>query len=159
MKYCSSCKKQKPLITFNKKSASKDGLQAQCKSCQNNYAKNYQQIHKIKIARYQKEYQEKYKQTFIGYLHRCFSDIKQRCENLKHSRYKDWGGRGIRCLFGSANDFINYIIVDLGYDTLEKIKGLYLDRIDNNGHYEIGNIRFVTPKISANNRRKRRSNA
>ena len=35
-------------------------------------------------------------------------------------------------------------------------KDMELDRIDNNGHYEPGNIRYVNKKINMNNTRRRR---
>lgn len=159
MKFCPGCKISKPLTMFGKKLASKDNLQNRCKECANNYAKEYRQIHKGKITEYQRkrirECRKRYKQTLIGYLRIRFGDIRQRCDNPKCLRYKDWGGRGVKCLFESANDFINHIIIDLGYNTFEKIKGLQIDRIDNNEDYKFGNIRFVTAKENCNNRRKK----
>lgn len=96
---------------------------------------------------------KKYQQTFIGNLRHRFRQMKERCNNPKDKDYKYYGGRSIKCLFKSANEFVNHIINDLSYDTFEKIKGLQIDRIDNNGHYELGNVRFVTPKENCNNRR------
>lgn len=116
------------------------------------YDKKYRQIHRIERAKYERIYYR----TFTGRLVTLFSNMKRRCNNPKHTSYKYYGGRNIKCLFKSSREFINYIINDLGYNTYEEIENLQIDRIDNNGHYEQGNIRFVTAKVNANNRRKRR---
>jgi len=114
--------------------------------------KKYQQNYKSKLVDYDKKYQK----TLIGYLHKRFTTMNQRCNNPKHLSYKYYGSRGIKCLFKNANRFINHVINDLGYNTFEKLKGLQIDRIDNNGHYEPSNIRFTTAKVNSNNRRKRK---
>lgn len=127
------------------------------------YQKEYRQSHKFEIAEYKKAYQKihqkaytkRYCKTLIGNLRHRFRQIKERCNNPKTVGYKYWGGRGIKCLFKSANEFIDYVTNDLGYDTIEKLKKLQIDRIDNDGHYEKGNIRFVTAKENCNNRQKR----
>jgi hypothetical protein len=110
--------------------------------------KRYQQSHKTELADYDKEYQK----TFIGYLRKRFTCIKQRCTNPKHDSYKYYGGRGIECRFKDVNEFIDYIINELQINP----KGLQIDRINNDGHYEKGNIRFTTAKVNSNNRRKRK---
>ncbi len=110
--------------------------------------KQYCQQHHIEI----KKYQKKYYQTLNGYLRCVFRNIKRRCTNPKHRDYRCYGGRGIKCLFVS-NEFVSYVINDLGITDINQIKGLQIDREDNNGHYEKGNIRFVTAKQNANNRR------
>lgn len=43
---------------------------------------------------------------------------------------------------------MNYVVDILKVDP----RGFDIDRIDNNGHYEKGNIRFVTHKENCNNR-------
>ena len=42
----------------------------------------------------------------------------------------------------------------LGITKLEQIKGLTIDRIDNDGHYEPGNIQFISHKLNCNNKLK-----
>ncbi|KKK51461.1 hypothetical protein LCGC14_3114730 [marine sediment metagenome] len=78
--------------------------------------------------------------------------MNQRCSDPKAHNYNRYGGRGIKCLFKSLDTFRDYVMNGSGYDTIEKLKGLQIDRIDNNGHYEKGNIRFVTAKENSNNR-------
>lgn len=135
MKVCVKCKIQKPLANFSKDAVNKDGLQSWCRQCKSRQAKLYSK-------------------TLSGYLRNKFSHIKQRCNNPKNPYYKWYGKRGIECRFTNANSFILWVTSILGYDTLEKLKGLDTDRIDNNGHYEVGNIRFVTHKENCHNRRK-----
>ena len=154
MKRCSKCKKRKSYSKFYKNKQTKDGFRSDCKKCCSNHyrkyyqthktekakcMKKYQQTHKVKLATYDKEYY----QTIIGNLRKRFIKIKQRCSNPKCSGYKWYGGRGIKCLFQSADEFIDYIF-----------NGLQIDRINNNGHYERGNIRLTTAKENSNNRRK-----
>lgn len=75
-----------------------------------------------------------------------------RCEYKNHRHYKDYGGRGIQVYPPWRSSFLTfrkYIISTIGLPE----KGVYLDRIDNNGNYEPGNIKWSTSKESAQNRR------
>ena len=74
--------------------------------------------------------------------------IKNRCENPNHKMYKYYGGRGIEFRFSSYSEFVEYV-VKLPNASL----ALDIDRINNDGHYEVGNIRWVTHKENLNNKR------
>lgn len=148
-KLCIRCGNKKSLSKFGKRSATKDGLKYWCRECMREYQQMHYQIHKVEIS----EKQKKFRRTTLGQLHMCFKSMKYRCNNPKYSQYKYYGGRGIKCLFASANEFIDYVINELQINP----HGLMIDRINNDGHYEKKNIRFVTAKVSANNRRKKNS--
>jgi hypothetical protein len=76
-------------------------------------------------------------------------NFQSRCENPKNPKFKDYGGRGISVCGRWANSF-----EDFWEDMKAEYKlGLYLDRTDNNGNYEPGNCRWVTPRVSTENRR------
>ena len=83
-------------------------------------------------------------------LHRLWAGIKMRCRNPKRACYHNYGGRGIDVCdewFDSYEVFREYAL-SVGYK-----EGLEIDRIDNNGDYEPGNIRFVERLCNVRNRR------
>lgn len=75
-----------------------------------------------------------------------YTNARQRCTNQNNADYEAYGGRGIKFLFTSVQQFFE----ELG----PRPKGKTLDRKDNNGNYEPGNVQWSTPKQQANNRRK-----
>lgn len=77
----------------------------------------------------------------------CYS-AKHRCENENNPCYDLYGGRGIEFKFTSFEDFI----AELG----RRPPGMSLDRINNDGHYESGNIRWATASQQQKNRRSRK---
>lgn len=163
MKVCTKCHNEYPATTgyFTSDKRNKDKLSSWCKICRRIADKKYQQTKRGKCTRQKywqsekgKTVQQEYLNTINGHLRGIYNHIKQRCTNPKNKSYKNYGDRGIELRF-TFDRFLDYIKNDLGYDTYEKIKKLWIDRINNNGHYEKGNIRFVTAKVSANNRRKK----
>lgn len=73
--------------------------------------------------------------------------MHQRCNNLKNPEYKNYGGRGIKI----CNYWLKFenFLKDMG----ESPKGLTLDRINNNGNYELENCRWTTMEIQNQNSR------
>lgn len=91
-------------------------------------------------------------------LYSRVAGVVQRCTNPKMKAYKNYGGRGITVCDEWKTDFSVMImyIVDMYSDWEHRIRqGQQIDRIDNNGNYEPGNIRLVTPKDNCANRRER----
>jgi hypothetical protein len=78
--------------------------------------------------------------------YQSYQAAKNRCTNPHHPSFANYGGRGIEFRYTSVEAFF----ADLG----SRPEGRTLDRIDVNGHYEIGNLHWATPKEQANNRRK-----
>jgi hypothetical protein len=81
--------------------------------------------------------------------YKSFKDAKGRCVNPKHRKYPNYGGRGIQFRLPCFVDFYSH----LGPRPSAKHS---LDRMNNEGHYELGNIRWATMREQANNRRQRR---
>ena len=100
-----------------------------------------------------KVYHQKRYNTVSGRLYQVYRDIVIRCSNPSCKDYKYYGGRGILNCFTSFEDFFRYVTEDMGITEFAQINGLQIDRINNNSHYQPGNIRFVTRKINMRNRR------
>ena len=79
-----------------------------------------------------------------------WQSMRHRCSDPTHSGYDNYGGRGIVVCdrWGGPDGFLNFL-ADMG----ERPEGLTLDRINNDGNYELKNCRWATPKEQAKNRR------
>jgi hypothetical protein len=67
----------------------------------------------------------------------AYDHARSRCTNPNVEGYANYGGRGIEFKFRSFQEFIGHI----GPKPSPK---LTLDRINNDGHYEIGNVKWST---------------
>jgi hypothetical protein len=78
--------------------------------------------------------------------YRAYNSAKNRCQNPNNTAYYNYGGRGIEFRFNSFEDFL----AEVGYRPSSKHS---LDRSENNGHYEVGNVKWATKQEQARNRR------
>ncbi len=83
--------------------------------------------------------------TYVSWL-----GMKQRCYNTKNKDYEGYGGRGIRVYFGwTGPGGFEEFLVDVGKRPSRKHT---LDRIDPDGHYEPGNVRWASKSVQNSNK-------
>lgn len=80
--------------------------------------------------------------------YKSFRDARERCNNPNNVAYHNYGGRGIKLLFDSFEEFYEYM-----GDIPEPKEDYTLDRINVNQHYEKGNMRWATNFQQSRNRR------
>ena len=83
-------------------------------------------------------------------LYATWNNMRRRCLNPASAPYKNYGGRGIEVFEewkGSPTPFIEWIEENLG----PRPAGMTLDRINNDGNYEPGNLRWSTAKEQRDN--------
>ncbi len=83
-------------------------------------------------------------------LYQIWAGMIQRCENSKASQFHNYGGRGIT-VCGRWRSSFEAFLDDVPARPSNKHS---LDRIDNNGNYEPGNVRWATMLEQSNNTRK-----
>ena len=88
------------------------------------------------------------------YLYKTFRGMIERCCNPKAINYDNYGGRGIKIhpSWKEPKGFITWIENNLG----KRPEGFTLDRVDPNGNYEPGNIRWSSVGDQNKNQRTRR---
>ena len=91
---------------------------------------------------------KKYSKEILKSASKVMTSINQRCSNKNHCHYKNYGGRGIKNLL-TRNEVAELLI----RDKADKLKKKSIDRIDNDGHYEYSNCRFV--ELAENSRKRR----
>jgi hypothetical protein len=147
---CSHCHEILPVTSFHKSCTSNDGLHYICKSC----VKELNQL-----SRQRRLIEKPFYGMWLRVMEACYKIANY--ENIGPSLQRTWsnyGGRGITV----SEEFHNYeafrdYIVEL-HEQAIALYGpnvdLWIDRIDVNGHYERGNLRFVSAIESGMNRRK-----
>ena len=87
--------------------------------------------------------------------YRAWRCIKERCYNPNSQDFPDYGGRGIRMFEGWMEDFLSFYNHIGPCPTDGKFS---IDRIDVNGNYEPGNVRWATDAQQARNKGKMKNN-
>lgn len=132
MKKCKNCQNVLPLESYHKDSALLDGHRNICKKCA--------------VERAGRSSREKYDAT--NGLSSVLKSMKARCYSSTHRSFPRYGGRGISICqewLEDENVFYQWALGN-GYR-----KGLQIDRINNDGHYDPENCRFVTPAQNQHN--------
>jgi hypothetical protein len=81
----------------------------------------------------------------------AYYNARTRCTNPHVEKYEIYGARGIEFRFASFPEFL----AEVGRKPSPQH---VLDRIDVDGHYEAGNVRWITPTGSCFNQRVRKDN-
>ncbi len=81
--------------------------------------------------------------------HKVWLNMRRRCTDEKLKAYRYYGGRGIKVCEEWEHSFEDFL-AHIGPMPTPKHQ---LDRIDNNGNYEPGNVRWVTRQENCLNRR------
>lgn len=83
--------------------------------------------------------------------YKCWHAIIQRCLNPKYKNYRLYGARGIKVCdqWIGPNGFAQFL-KDVGPSPSPKHS---LDRVDNDGNYESGNVRWATNLEQCRNKR------
>jgi hypothetical protein len=83
-------------------------------------------------------------------LYWVYHDAKRRCTNPKHKAFHLYGSRGIQFNFNSFKEWLDYMGPrPIGYEQ---------DRINNDGNYEVGNVKWSTRSAQQKNKRIYKSN-
>jgi hypothetical protein len=86
--------------------------------------------------------------------YKVWSEMIRRCHNHHDTSYANYGGRGIQVCddWRGAGGFEAFI----GHIGRRPSASHAVDRIDNNGNYEPGNVRWATQTVQGRNTRKNR---
>lgn len=120
MKTCRECGIEKEYSEFQVEIRNSDGYRNQCKQCKNEYTKKKRDA-----------------QTLEDKAKRTYSSIKKRCSSKRYQedrpRYIDVENKLDR------DEFVKWYVANY-------FERCQVDRIDNDGHYEMSNIQLLSPE-------------
>ena len=109
---------------------------------------NYRMMKKGKSQGCVRCRQELRKSGAPNWLMKRMGAAMARCTNPNDPGWKWYGARGVEFRFRTAGEAAVWVMENLGLDRSKQI-----DRCDNSGHYEPGNIRYVTSSQNNSNKR------
>jgi len=134
---CPQCK-----IEFTTRISAVKRVKKTCKKCS-----------KKNISSFLSDNKPSYKHGYSkSVLERVYFSMKSRCYNKTNKDYVHYGDRGIKV----SDEFLNNKLVFYKYmESLDNYNedGRSIDRINNDGDYERGNLRWATKKQQIKNRR------
>lgn len=122
-------------------------METQCTSCGSTQWTNLNNLQRG-ISKGCQRCSEKERPHIPRWLDRRLTAAKQRCTNPNDPNWNNYGARGIKFNFPSILEAGQWVIDNLGLH-----RDLELDRINNDGHYEPGNLRWANRQLNAANRR------
>ena len=125
-KICTKCRIEKELSEFAKDKYSKTGYTSACKKCRTVQAQRWLKRNNIENPWYN-----------------SYRGAKERCTNINHIQYKNYGGRRIKFLMT-----IEEVKILWFRDKAYLMKKPSIDRKENNGNYEFDNCQFIELKIN-----------
>jgi hypothetical protein len=90
------------------------------------------------------------------WLYNRVQGMRARCMSPSNSQYSAYGGRGIRFGFNGVKDGTLWIMHNLGipeFSSKEERSHIQIDRINPDGHYEPGNLRWISVNLNQYNKR------
>lgn len=121
LKKCTKCRRELEvaLENFGPCKAAGDGFQSQCRECKQAYDEahrvSHREEHKVACKKYYaantgkaQVYAKKYYDTLSGYIRRLFHRMNWRCRDKKC-----YVENGIRNMFESSDEFVNYVVNEL----------------------------------------------
>ena len=128
-----------------------------CTDANSAYMSEYYARNKEKVKRSVQQHRERKP------LYKRWVSMIARCCNPNANGYEHWGGRGITVCKEwreSFEAYEQYVTSLPGFDLrlacgedVDRKDKIQLDRIDNDGNYEPGNLRWVKPCVNMKNRR------
>jgi hypothetical protein len=135
----------------NSKQKTRHGIYL-CPACDKEFTANTNNVNYGKTTRCRKCHSSKRCNIRSHKWYQMWANQKHRCNNKNNRDYANYGGRGIK--FSSEFDIVENWIMYVGSLENSGKKGYTLDRIDNDGDYEKGNLRWASKSQQNTNKRK-----